>query len=125
MANRDSVVYNEPVDPKTGDKILASSTQYLLSVLMITMNERDSVNTIMSDPDNYGSQIKQLNGIKDTTKEKDMQTVKATIAPGQPVYASWINTIINNTRYRDWETDRKSTRLNSSHSGESRMPSSA
>ena len=29
------------------------------------------------------------------------------------------------TQYRDWETDRKSTRLNSSHSGESRMPSSA
>ena len=28
-------------------------------------------------------------------------------------------------QYRDWETDRKSTRLNSSHSGESRMPSSA
>ena len=30
-----------------------------------------------------------------------------------------------NAAYRDWETDRKSTRLNSSHSGESRMPSSA
>ena len=28
-------------------------------------------------------------------------------------------------KYRDWETDRKSTRLNSSHSGEARMPSSA
>ena len=27
--------------------------------------------------------------------------------------------------YRDWETDRKSTRLNSSHSGEARMPASA
>ena len=27
--------------------------------------------------------------------------------------------------YHDWETDRKSSRLNSSHSGESRMPSSA
>ena len=27
--------------------------------------------------------------------------------------------------YRDWETDRKSTRLNSSHSGDARMPSSA
>ena len=27
--------------------------------------------------------------------------------------------------YRDWETDRKSTRLNSSHSGEYRMPSTA
>ena len=31
----------------------------------------------------------------------------------------------DNSLYRDWETDRKSTRLNSSHSGESRMPSSA
>ena len=33
--------------------------------------------------------------------------------------------LVLNLRYRDWETDRKSTRLNSSHSGESRMPSSA
>ena len=32
---------------------------------------------------------------------------------------------IGQNAYRDWETDRKSTRLNSSHSGESRMPSSA
>ena len=31
----------------------------------------------------------------------------------------------SNTAYRDWETDRKSTRLNSSHSAKSRMPSSA
>ena len=29
------------------------------------------------------------------------------------------------TSYRDWETDRKSTRLNSSHEIPSRMPSSA
>ena len=32
---------------------------------------------------------------------------------------------INHLSYRDWETDRKSTRLNSSHSAKSRMPSSA
>ena len=30
-----------------------------------------------------------------------------------------------NAPYRDWETDRKSTRLNSSHITRSRMPSSA
>ena len=30
-----------------------------------------------------------------------------------------------NLDYRDWETDRKSTRLNSSHITRSRMPSSA
>ena len=33
-------------------------------------------------------------------------------------YTKWL-------MYRDWETDRKSTRLNSSHSAKSRMPSSA
>ena len=35
------------------------------------------------------------------------------------------DTYLVGVKYRDWETDRKSTRLNSSHSGESRMPSSA
>ena len=33
--------------------------------------------------------------------------------------------VIYRSGYRDWETDRKSTRLNSSHSAKSRMPSSA
>ena len=36
-----------------------------------------------------------------------------------------IEALYTSPGYRDWETDRKSTRLNSSHSGESRMPSSA
>ena len=33
--------------------------------------------------------------------------------------------VLSIPEYRDWETDRKSTRLNSSHSAKSRMPSSA
>ena len=39
----------------------------------------------------------------------------------------WVNTWLSwdDGAYRDWETDRKSTRLNSSHSRASRMPSSA
>ena len=40
-------------------------------------------------------------------------------------YSEQINKLTGHTRYRDWETDRKSTRLNSSHSAKSRMPSSA
>ena len=36
-----------------------------------------------------------------------------------------VPSIRNYENYRDWETDRKSTRLNSSHSAKSRMPSSA
>ena len=39
------------------------------------------------------------------------------VAVGHRIYTS--------PRYRDWETDRKSTRLNSSHLKLSRMPSSA
>ena len=45
---------------------------------------------------------------------------------------AWINYMTNVNRtfgnfacYRDWETDRKSTRLNSSHITRPRMPSSA
>ena len=33
--------------------------------------------------------------------------------------------LVDDAVYRDWETDRKSTRLNSSHEIPSRMPSSA
>ena len=50
-----------------------------------------------------------------------------------PAYYTWQNMLNRcyNSKfkdrrpYRDWETDRKSTRLNSSHSAKSRMPSSA
>ena len=35
------------------------------------------------------------------------------------------NIVFITAYYRDWETDRKSTRLNSSHITRSRMPSSA
>ena len=40
---------------------------------------------------------------------------------------SYVSSITNKhtASYRDWETDRKSTRLNSSHEIPSRMPSSA
>ena len=37
----------------------------------------------------------------------------------------WDSIRHNTAWYRDWETDRKSTRLNSSHITRSRMPSSA
>ena len=37
----------------------------------------------------------------------------------------WQLTKLLYEKYRDWETDRKSTRLNSSHITRSRMPSSA
>ena len=45
---------------------------------------------------------------------------------GKPFYPEQLGFQVQYiARYRDWETDRKSTRLNSSHSAKSRMPSSA
>ena len=43
----------------------------------------------------------------------------------RPSSPSTAETSSTHPPYRDWETDRKSTRLNSSHSAKSRMPSSA
>ena len=42
-----------------------------------------------------------------------------------PEYVNKLYKVYNEPGYRDWETDRKSTRLNSSHITRSRMPSSA
>ena len=50
---------------------------------------------------------------------KDIQYISNKIA------LETVKKVILDTSYRDWETDRKSTRLNSSHSRASRMPSSA
>ena len=46
MANRGIVSYTEPSDVAKGDVIYADHTKYLLNVLMITMNERDSINKV-------------------------------------------------------------------------------
>ena len=62
------------------------------------------------------------------------KTVEDTILPAdlKATFQEFVNTknvpnliLTGGPGYRDWETDRKSTRLNSSHSRASRMPSSA
>ena len=44
---------------------------------------------------------------------------------GEKIINPELPTVLVYGHYRDWETDRESTRLNSSHSAKSRMPSSA
>ena len=62
----------------------------------------------------------KLQAVNETVRAR-VDTAKAT--------AEEVRIVFGNTywerKYRDWETDRKSTRLNSSHSAKSRMPSSA
>ena len=74
-----------------------------------------------------GEPIKDTTPLIYTPKEKgvmpqyDVRTDKWDIAQNamDRVNKEWV------VEYRDWETDRKSTRLNSSHRSLSRMPSSA
>ena len=51
--------------------------------------------------------------------------VDAYIAGLEAQTNKFVDTVKSDADYRDWETDRKSTRLNSSHRSLSRMPSSA
>ena len=59
------------------------------------------------------------------TNPKHYPHVVAAIQAYRAELAAKYNTTYERREYRDWETDRKSTRLNSSHSAKSRMPSSA
>ena len=63
------------------------------------------------------------NANADTTNESRSIMIENARQAG---IAQYLENISNEWKvYRDWETDRKSTRLNSSHSAKSRMPSSA
>ena len=68
---------------------------------------------IMSDKKQ--TDIENLN-MSDLLRSQIWQNIGAT---------DWRNASPEARAYRDWETDRKSTRLNSSHEIPSRMPSSA
>ena len=66
----------------------------------------------------------QMKKIRKTPKQ--MQDQNRTNTTNSVAQATDFSFIINDSIvYRDWETDRKSTRLNSSHITRPRMPSSA
>ena len=75
------------------------------------------------------SQIKRAsNSISLNIAEGSVKSTKTFINHLYHAYGSSAEVLSSSIlakNYRDWETDRKSTRLNSSHSAKSRMPSSA
>ena len=68
---------------------------------------------------NQNNGLELLKKVIETNERNTEQGIKTAF-----VYEDLLN-IKGETDYRDWETDRKSTRLNSSHRSLSRMPSSA
>ena len=71
--------------------------------------------TILAEPD------EDPNNTKKPVKDKPVVSEDMASKERAALILEGVGTAI----YRDWETDRKSTRLNSSHSAKSRMPSSA
>ena len=60
----------------------------------------------------------------DQATQSILQIIESDVIAGKSWHTCYDSSKCN-PQYRDWETDRKSTRLNSSHSRASRMPSSA
>ena len=93
------------------------------------MNKSESVKQI------FAALVKAQEDLKNSFKSATNPHFRSKYAPLDEIingikpvlskYGLAITQDVSGAAYRDWETDRKSTRLNSSHSGESRMPSSA
>ena len=93
-------------------------------------NYKNKLNTALTNTSN-GTSLKDIGKVAGSTINnefnKDEKTKKII---NKALGTLEVDDLISNNSdggYRDWETatDRKSTRLNSSHSAKSRMPSSA
>ena len=92
---------------------------------LLTMSSEDLVflvNNLGSDPQTTVDQERVTEVLKELTKFQQFAISYEQYMLEQEALAESRNSI---APYRDWETDRKSTRLNSSHEFVSRMPSSA
>ena len=109
-------VYDEPivcVKPFLNDLLVFTATH----VHLLSMN---------SDGSTFKTTVVQSNLSIDPWDRHLIQVVKNMVFFKSGNYFYMLVPKAQSTRqYRDWETDRKSTRLNSSHSAKSRMPSSA
>ena len=77
-----------------------------------------------------GSQSQKTHLSTDKSLQLDSLKSESLVIPDQQAGVNTFPGLVHTARhtmgvYRDWETDRKSTRLNSSHLKLSRMPSSA
>ena len=81
----------------------------------------------MWEKTNYAAQIEQMKkaGLSPALMYGQAGAGGGTVSGAQGQGTSQPTDRSIETNYRDWETDRKSTRLNSSHITRSRMPSSA
>ena len=114
------------------DQVISYSERITASILQLFLTSKQISSTI-AFPEDIGLKVTKEYGnatiLYDESADLRNKLPKGiNLIPGS--YGVTLNGKIarlgkRSADYRDWETDRKSTRLNSSHSGESRMPSSA
>ena len=102
--------------------ITSDGTEYRSNVeKMPSPNPVDSIyltDTVFRDVFTMGARpVASMNSIRFASIEGNSETAKK--------HRYLLKGVVAGIGYRDWETDRKSTRLNSSHRSLSRMPSSA
>ena len=86
----------------------------------------DNSHKVLSGIPNIDVRTIDDEGLESFNRNEPIEDINIFLKELDVVISDYDNLVIDNvTSYRDWETDRKSTRLNSSHSAKSRMPSSA
>ena len=91
-AKRGKIYYDFPKGTKALEGISASSTKFLIELIMQAMNERDTIDKVRKD--NTVMNVDQLSGISSTTKKNQLQAALDSIGVGKVVYASHINNLI-------------------------------
>ena len=91
-AKRGKIYYEFPKGTKALEGISASSTKFLIELIMQAMNERDTIDKVRKD--NTVMKVDQLSGISSTTKKNQLQAALDSIGVGKVVYASHINNLI-------------------------------
>lgn len=98
MANRGIVSYIEAKDQTKGNRPVRSYYGNLIDIILININERDSISRIASNPDNHGNRLTQLSGIANASVESALRVAKSRLITDEaPLFADDVNQIISNT----------------------------
>ena len=107
---------------KTPEKAFELGTELMIGVIELLRSTFKEVEVIYVPSNHDKSQSFNLSCL---LKRYFENADSITFDNSPTAYRKYRSFGVNTNGYRDWETDRKSTRLNSSHSAKSRMPSSA
>ena len=116
-----------------GGSMFVRNTLLIVALLAVDYTPKKIPNTNLDDTNDTHTILNIMKKYRITLEKRDTQTIvnltnksfKDNNSNANPNNDYNYQNLYTNLPYRDWETDRKSTRLNSSHEIPSRMPSSA